>query len=154
MSTAGCILNLDADPQNDLQNDVRGTSKPLRALLVAFASTMTLGLGLAVAYLGTRIAVSGQTASNTPAVIQTPVVEPQAVAATPLPNLYLKVPSLGMKSDREFLASMERKGVPTSLQTTQAEIRIVMGPFLDRAAMELEQRKLQSEGIIATEVSQ
>jgi cell division protein FtsN len=139
-----------------------GPSKPLKGLLFGFAATVTVGLALASWYVGVRIVAADELGPSTTSPIQpvnvapapATVVPPPAAAKisiTPPTSLYLQVAGLGPKQDAGFLRSLHTKGFRAQVQQDNAFILI--GPFATHAEMEHAQRKLQSTGVLAVEMS-
>ena len=183
MSTSQCATDPDlADPQAEpAQKDSQGASGPRKNVLVSFAATVTIGLALASWYVGVRIvdaneAAPASTAVNTPAKVftspvarapQPPVRPPQQIVApvAPLPDLYLEVAGLGPREDASFVKGLAAKGYRarvirsradrnrTERATNQEDWRILIGPFVGQRALEKAERKLQSAGVLALEVT-
>jgi SPOR domain len=148
-----------------------GPSKPLKGLLFGFAATMTIGLALATWYVGLRIVAANEVAASS--VFQSPSVG--AIQATvsnspaatsedsmaeafwytmPPAELYLQVAGLGPEQDAGFVKSLAATGFRAQLQPRgNDDPRILIGPFSTHVEMEQAQRKLESTGILATEMS-
>jgi cell division septation protein DedD len=183
MVTSDCATDTGlADSQIEAQRPPDGASKPLKGLFLGFAATVTLGLALAIWYVGVRIVaaneavpsstpIASSTTSGTPgnspvpspaqsnvqktASAPTPAAVPPAVAAPPPPDFYLQVEALGPKQDVRFVKSLQAKGLRAKILTGEKldDARILIGPFSARAAMEKAQRKLQSAGVLAVEAA-
>jgi cell division protein FtsN len=145
---------------------------PHKGVFFGFAATVTIGLALASWYVGVRIVAADEVPSS-PAPLTTPVnlpapPEPQAAQAAaaensiaeaywysvPPADVYLQVAGLGPKQDTDFAVALQAKGFHAQVQMQDgASTRILIGPFSTRTQMELEQRKLQSQGILAVETS-
>jgi hypothetical protein len=150
-------------------------SKLLKGLLIGFAVSVTIGLGLASWYVGVRIVAANEIAPVSKPVASTvtesPAVPAPAVApvnstdalaeafwssvAPPPSQLYLEVASLGPLPDSGFVKRLEAKGYRARIETAtgQREARILIGPFAERAALEDAERKLQSSGVLAIETA-
>jgi cell division septation protein DedD len=162
-----------ADPQAErAQKLSQGASRPLKRMLVGFAATVTIGLALASWYVGVRIVAANEaapasTAVNTPAKVSTsraaPALQPPALAppvpaptpVTPPPGLYLQVAGLGPRQGASFVKGLAAEGYRTRMgsATNQEDGRILIGPFAGRSALEKAERKLQSTGVLALEVT-
>jgi hypothetical protein len=135
-----------------------GASKPLRGLLFGFTASVTIGLALASWYVGVRISLTS-----------TPLPAPPAASAAedsmaeaywykvPPPSLYLQVAGPGPRQDAGFVQSLQAKGFRAQIQLVPSSNddnrRILIGPYSTRAALEQEQRKLQSAGVPAVETA-
>jgi cell division septation protein DedD len=93
-------------------------------------------------------------------VLQAPVApsKPEETAlapAPPPPDLYLEVAGLGPRQDASFMKGLAAKGYRTRIQsaTNQEDRRILIGPFAVQSALEKAERKLQSAGVLAVEVT-
>jgi len=132
-------------------------SRALKGLLIGFAATVTVGLGLASWYVGARIEAAGaETTNRAPAVSKAEVSPSQpltAVAAAP--ELYLSVAGLGVQKDSIFANKLEAEGYQARIQsgTDQEGDRILIGPFAGRTALEEAERKLAADGVLATEIT-
>jgi cell division septation protein DedD len=167
-----------ADLQSEATERPRdGASKLLKGLFFGFAATVTIGLGLASWYVGTRIVTTEEaapqnTAVSTPATpIATPPIvtpAPQSTPSTsqetamadafwyavPPPNeLFLETAGLGPRRDADFVKELESEGFPARIETTTAAggTRILVGPFLSHSTLEEARHKLQNAGILAIE---
>ncbi len=179
MSTSQCATDPDLiEPQE------AAAAKPRKNVLVGFAATVTVGLALAIWYVGVRIvdaheAVPVSTAVSTPAQVSstpaTPALPPPASVTTskheetapapppPPPNLYLQVAGLGPRQDASFMKSLAAKGYGARMienagsaanqGANQDERRILIGPFVGQRSLEKAERKLQSAGVLALEVT-
>src|ERR1700722_1285614 len=139
-----------------------GAPKPLRGLLFGFTATVTIGLALASWYVGVRISLA-----PTPGSTSVPLPSPPAASAAedsmaqaywykvPPPSLYLQVGGLGPRQDAGFVQSLQAQGFRAQIQMSSkdANRRILIGPYSTRAALEQEQRKLQSAGVPAVETA-
>jgi len=125
-----------------------GASGLLKGLLIGFAVTVGVALGLASWYVGERIVAANEVvpASN--------VVQGVAVAA-PARELYLQVASLGPKPDSSFVKQMEARGYRARVQNANnsQDTRILIGPFAERSSLEEAERNLQSAGVLAIETA-
>jgi len=152
-----------------------GAPKPLRGLLFGFTATVTIGLALASWYVGARIIAPGEAApssanqslTSAPGSTSVPLPSPPAVSAAedsmaqaywykvPPPRLYLQVGGLGPRQDADFVQSLQAQGFPAQIQLSSKDDnrRILIGPYSTRAALEQEQRKLQSAGVPAVETA-
>ncbi len=145
---------------------------PHKGVFFGFAATVTIGLALASWYVGVRIVAADEvpspaTAATAP--VNIPAPPPPAAAApsaaensiaeaywysVPPADLYLQVAGLGPKQDADFADALRAKGFDAQVQMQDgAATRILIGPYSTRSQMELEQRKLQSQGILAVETS-
>ena len=178
MSTTQCATDPDlVDPQE------AAAAKPRKNVLFGFAATVTVGLALAIWYVGVRIvdaneAVPLSTAVSTPAKVSAtpvaPALPPTSVTtskheetalapAPPQPNLYLQVAGLGPRQDASFMKSLAAKGYGAHMiesagsaanqGANQEDRRILIGPFVGRQSLEKAERKLQSAGVLALEVT-
>jgi cell division septation protein DedD len=180
MSTTECATDPDlAERQGDPPAEP-APAKPRKNVLVGFAATVTVGLALAIWYVGVRIvdaneAVPASTAASTQAKVSatpvTPALQPPAAATTskheqttlapapPPPNLYLQVAGLGPRQDATFMKSLAAKGYRASMiesaggTTDQDDRRILIGPFVGHRSLEKAERKLESAGVLALEVT-
>lgn len=121
-----------------------------KGLLFGFGATVTVGLGLTIWYLGTRI-VTADAPVSTPA-------QPRATAPsiTPAPPraFFLEVPALGPKQDSVFLRTLDAKGLHAEVETPDAgATRILIGPFATQVESQQAQRKLAGDGVLALEAS-
>jgi cell division septation protein DedD len=181
MSTSQCATDPDlADPQADrAQEDPQGASRPRKSVLVGFAATITVGLALGSWYVGVRIVAANEaapvsTALNAPAKVSaasvTPALEPPVPAtpskkeeiapAPPPPDLYLQVAGLGPRQDASFMKGLAAKGYRAHIIESAAnqgvnheDTQILIGPFIGRRSLEKAERKLQSAGVLAIEVT-
>jgi hypothetical protein len=184
MSTSQCATDPDlAEPQAE-----PAVSKPRKNVLVGFAATVTIGLGLASWYVGVRIVDANEVAPVSRAVktppqvptspvapalqptvtttskqVHAPVVPGSAPAPAPPPDLYLQVAGLGPRQDASFMKSLAAKGYRarmienagsgTNPGVNQEDRRILIGPFVGRRSLDMAERKLQSAGVLALEVT-
>jgi hypothetical protein len=139
-----------------------GAPKPLRGLLFGFTATVTIGLALASWYVGVRISLA-----PTPGSTSVPLPSPPAASApqdsmaqaywykVPPPRLYLQVGGLGPRQDAGFVQALQAQGFAAQIQlsSNNDHRRILIGPYSTRAALEQEQRKLQSAGVPAVETA-
>jgi hypothetical protein len=164
-------LQAEDSPVDSLQQPSDGASKPLRSLLFGFAATVTIGLALASWYVGLRIVADGQAerlsiASRVPAApapasvpAASPVDTEESMAEAfwytlPPSDLFLQVAGLGPQQDSKFVRSLLATGFRARLQAGEKDnARILIGPFSTHAEMAQGQRKLQSAGILAVEMS-
>jgi hypothetical protein len=183
MSTSQCATDPDlADPPAEpAPTDLQGASTPRKSVLVGFAATVTIGLALASWYVGVRIVAANEaapvsTALNTSAIASAspvaPALQPPAVAVPskqedvpaipPPPDLYLQVAGLGPREDASFVKKLAAKGyrariIKSTTQgegaTNQEDSGILIGPFVGKRALEKAERKLQSAGVLALEVT-
>jgi cell division septation protein DedD len=139
-----------------------GASKLLKGLLIGFAITVTIGLGLASWYVGSRIVAANEIVpAGSPAQVSKPSAEDSMAEAywynvpVPSPELYLQVAGLGPTPDASFVKSLEAKGYRARIQSApnQEESRILIGPFDARSSLEAAQRKLRSAGVLAIETA-
>ena len=138
-------------PVEDTQLEIdtarpNGSSKALKGLLIAFAGTTTIALGLAIWYLGHRIAAPGNGAPSIasgagkfPAIAAPwntsltnsqnaarPALSPWPIDAfapiersagyVPPVNLYLAIAGLGIKSDNGLANSLQAHGYRAQVQ--------------------------------------
>jgi cell division septation protein DedD len=150
-------------------------------MLVGFAATVTIGLALGSWYVGVRIVAANEGAPasravNAPAKASAsqaaPTLQPPALAGlsiqapagpsvpaptpvTPPPGLYLEVAGLGPLQGASFVKGLAAEGYRTRMRsaTNQEDRRILIGPFEGRSALEKAERKLQSTGVLALEVT-
>jgi len=132
-------------------------SRALKGLLIGFAATVTVGLGLASWYVGARIeAAGGEKANRAPAASKAAVASPPQppTAVAPPPELYLSVAGLGAQKDPIFANKLEAEGYQARIQsgTDQEGDRILIGPFAGRTALEEAERTLAADGVLATEI--
>jgi hypothetical protein len=184
MPTTDCATNIGLlssqgeDVQNESVRRVSGgaskpvTSKPLRGLFFGFAATVTVGLALAIWYVGVRIVATNEVVPSTMTAKRsvnafpapTPAVAPPAVNegsmaadywyTVPPASRYLQVAGLGLTQDTDFASSLQAQGFRAQVQMRDgATTRILIGPFLTHAELEQGQRKLQSAGVLALETS-
>jgi hypothetical protein len=143
MSTSPCAADPGlADTQSDLQMSAAqgetdspsaapGASPLLRGLLIGFAASVTIGLGLTSWYVGVRI-----------------------VSPNPSTQLYLEVAGTGPKRDPSFIRNLEAKGYRTRLQSVNpVDSRILIGPFARRGSLEEAQRELEAAGVFTVEAA-
>ena len=75
----------------------------------------------------------------------------------PPPSLYLQVAGIGPRHDAGFVQSLQAKGFRAQIQlvpgSNDGNRRILIGPYSTRAALEQEQRRLQSAGVPAVETA-
>lgn len=180
MSTSECATDPDlAEPQDDPSAEP-APAKPRNNVLFGFAATVTVGLALASWYVGVRIvnaneAVPVSTAVSTPAKVSgtpiAPALQPPGSVTTskheetvpppppPPPNLYLQVAGLGPRQDASFMKSLVARGYGARMiesagsAANQEDRRILIGPFVGRRSLEKAERKLQSTGVLALEVT-
>jgi cell division protein FtsN len=69
--------------------------------------------------------------------------------------LYLEVAGLGPLQGASFVKGLAAEGYRTRMRsaTNQEDRRILIGPFEGRSALEKAERKLQSTGVLALEVT-
>jgi hypothetical protein len=133
-----------------------GSSKLLKGLFIGFAATVTVGLALAIWYLGVRIVAAGEVGHKNAPVAATKPVEDSIAEAywylAPPSEFYLEVGGLGPKRDAAFTSALQSKGFHAQIQTQDSEhSRILIGPFSTKSDLEQERRRLQSEGVLAVE---
>jgi cell division septation protein DedD len=170
MTTSQCATDPGlVDSQVDLVHSAADNASKLpKRLLIGFASTVTIALGLASWYVGVRIVDANEV---TPVSRPAPGVASSAVApasqddstaaafwttvAPPPPELYLEVAGLGAQKDSSFVKELEAKGYQARIQvaTNQEDDRILIGPFSVRSSLQKAQRKLQSAGVLAIETA-
>lgn len=152
MSTSQCAPESGlSDSAEDLalpvvQSASTGASRLLKGLLIGFAVTVTIALGLASWYVGERIVAANEIVPSTKA---------EPAAAVPARELYLQVASLGPQADSSFVKQMEARGYRARVQSgnhTQ-DTRILIGPFAERSSLEEAERNLQSAGVLAIETA-
>jgi cell division protein FtsN len=138
-------------------------SRLLKGLLLGFAATVTIGLGLASWYVGVRIVAADEIAPSS-APIAAPALAPRAVAkdsmaetfwyTVPSANLYLQTAGLGPQQDAGFVRSLQAEGFKAHVQVgDEGHSRILIGPFPTQAEMERGRRKLQSVGVLSVETA-
>lgn len=148
-------------------------SKPLKNLLVGFAATVTIGLGLALWYLTNRIVKAGEVTPSAPSrvvvtnvgearaavVPSQPAVQEQSIADTyryavsPAPApLYLQLASLGPKEDAKFVKRLRAKGFQAEIHSrVNEDTRLLVGPFFSHAELDRAKAKLERAGVLAIE---
>jgi hypothetical protein len=170
MSTTQCATDPELASPSLVQSAalVRSASEnsPRRSkgVLIGFAATVTIGLALASWYVGVRILDANEFAPVSAAVGTK--VAPSQVAPPPPADVYLQVAGLGPRQDTSFVKRLEANGYPvriirsttesrgtTESATSQQDGRILIGPFAGRSFLEEAERKLQSAGVLATEVT-
>jgi len=155
MSTSQCVADpglVDTAPEGALK--AASASRLLKGLLIGFAVTVTIGLGLTSWYVGSRIV-----AANTlpPPSLHLPAITPpepsDAVVQPALPALYLQVAGLGPVRDLSFVQRLDAQGYRARVEraATQADTRILIGPFAERSSLEEAEHRLQSQGVLAME---
>jgi cell division septation protein DedD len=137
-------------------------------LFFGFAATVTIGLALAIWYVGVRIVAADEVAPpiqtiGAPAISTPPLAATPPVPATPpAPDLYLQIASLGPKQDGRLVRSLQAQGFRAQVEPGPAaddearidEASILVGPFSSHAKLEQGRLKLQSGGILAVETTQ
>jgi hypothetical protein len=133
-----------------------GPSKLLKALLIGFAASVTVGLALASWYVGVRIVKTNQANSAVPPLVSKAQSPEDAMAAAywalapsaaPSGNLYLQVAALDPARDFAFVQSLKSQGFPAQMQTG----RILIGPYSTRDEMDQARSKLRSSGVLAVD---
>jgi cell division septation protein DedD len=124
------------------------SSRLLKGLLIGFAVTVAIGLGLTSWYVGTRIVTPNVAVVSHPKP-PAPVVQPQPA------ELYLEVAGLGPRRDLNFVKRLDAQGYRARVErtATQEDTRILIGPFAERRALEEAERQLQFQGVLAMEAT-
>jgi hypothetical protein len=173
-------------PVEDAQLEIQtarpqGLSRALKALLIAFAGTTTVALGLAIWYLGNRIAAPGNGAPSIATAATFPAIaapwnaslansqNAARLALSPWPvdafapiersagyvppvNLYLAIAGLGIKPDNGMANSLRARGYRAQVQMRDgATTRILIGPFSTQLEREQAERTLRWTGILTVE---
>ena len=165
MMTSGCATDL-SDAASALSDDPSygglppapgQASKPGKGVVLSFAVTITIGLILAIWYLGVRMVGSDQVAETVHAAAGSVNTQPYPKAnrywdAVPIAPLYLQAAGIGPKQDANFARSLRAKGFAAQVEDVAGgTTRILIGPFSTRAQMEQVQRRLQTAGVLAAE---
>lgn len=151
MSTSQCVPDpglADTAPESAPQHT--GASRLLKGLLIGFAVTVAIGLGLTSWYVGSRI-VTANAAVNV--VTVTPPKPPAPAIQQPPPvGLYLSVAGLGPLRDADFVKRLQSQSYRARVQRDiQGNRRILIGPFAGPSSLEEARRQLQSAGVLAIE---
>lgn len=163
MTTTECAANSVAlNDTNDHQApdppaSEERASKSLKGLFVGFAATVTVGLGLTIWYLGSRMVAAD---SPAPPIAAPPIAAPVSAAPSravapdvpppaPPPAFYLEMPALGPKQDDAFVRSLEARG----FHAESSDTRIRIGPFATSIDMQQAQRNLEADGVLALATS-
>lgn len=154
MSTSQCVTDpglADTAPEGASEPASR-SSRLLKGLLIGFAVTVAIGLGLTSWYVGSRI-VSANVAANV--VTVTPPKPPAPVIQPPPVELYLEVAGLGAVRDLSFVKRLDAQGYRARVEraATHQDTRILIGPFAERSSLEEAERRLQSHGVLAMEAA-
>jgi cell division septation protein DedD len=147
MSTSQCVTDPRlADTASESALEPAGASRLLKGLLIGFAVTVAIGLGLTSWYVGSRI-VAANVVTPTPPKLPAPVIQPRPV------ELYLQVAGLGPLRDLSFVKQLDAQGYRARVERaeTQDDTRILIGPFTERSSLEEAERRLQSQGVLAME---
>jgi len=150
--------------QSEAAKGARGErSRPLNGVLVGFAATMAVALGLASWYVGVRIVAADEAVP--PLSAARPAVISAASSATsegalaeafsytvpaPKPDTYLQVAGLGPRKDVKYVKWLHTEGFHAQVDSANEEV-ILIGPFSGRAQLEKARRKLQLAGVLAIE---
>jgi hypothetical protein len=176
MSTSPCATEPGlVDSQAGLVPGLsEGASRRPRGVLIGFAATVTIGLGLAIWYVSVRIVDAHETVPVSTVVVtparlstsqsapplQAAPAAPEVASATPpppLPDVYLQVAGLGPRQDTNFVKGLEAKGyrvrVVTESASSEEDNRILIGPFVGQSALKKAERRLQSAGVLAIETA-
>ncbi|MBV9771848.1 MAG: hypothetical protein JOZ32_19915 [Bryobacterales bacterium] len=164
MSLTGCASDTElGECQSEAAKGARGErSRPLNGVLVGFAATMAVALGLASWYVGVRIVAAEEAVP--PLSAARPAVVSAASSATsegalaeafwytvpaPRPDFYLQVAGLGPRKDAKFVKWLHAERFHA--QVNSAEEVILIGPFSGPTELEKARRKLQLAGVLAIE---
>jgi len=150
MSTSQCVTDPGlADTAPEGASELASTSsRLLKGLLIGFAVTVAIGLGLTSWYVGSRI-VAPNVVAITPPKPPAPIIQPPPV------ELYLEVAGLGPVRDLTFVKRLDAQGYRARVEraATQQDTRILIGPFAQRTSLEEAERQLQSQGVLAMEAA-
>ena len=127
-----------------------------KRLYACFVGTMFLGFALAGWYVQGRIVSADAATDPAPVVVavSAPAVPAPLPVAVKTPERYLAVTSLGTIQDKKFLRRLEAAGFESRLSVdSDAQPRILIGPFGDADMLERAERKLSRSGVLALEVT-
>jgi len=156
MSTSQCVTDpglAESAPEGALEP--ASASRLLKGLLIGFAVTVAIGLGLTSWYVGSRIVAANAppppTMNHLPAI--KPPESPAPTLQPPPAALYLEVAGLGPRRDLSFVQRLDAQGYRARVEraATQDDTRILIGPFAERNSLEEAERRLQSQGVLAME---